>query len=395
MLRLIYLYKNLTRNMLRTILTCAAVALPIMIYVLSTSVIDGIQGFLDNSAKQLRLAVTHRASVMSPLPAGYRAKIESLDPTRTRLLSVCGMRWIGGKIENDPRPLSTLAVDHDTFPATFPDHRFTPQEIELWNRDRQALSLGPSTAGEFGWKVGDRLVIQASVPPYTPLEFHVICASEYPNKDPVTNFCRLDYIDEALALPDAPEGWRAKGWVSFFFVKCATQADLHYFRAAIDDLFANSPDPTKTQDEKTFMSEFINQLFNLPRNLTILAVVTIFVAIMAAANTMSMNLRDRMSEVAVFKSVGFPAAQIFAIVQIESLILCLLGGMVGAAAPYFAFNHTPLKDFTVPLIQHLDVQWWVCAKSLVIAFAVGVVAAAWPAIVAARTTVIAALRTLE
>ncbi len=399
MLRLIYLYKNLTRNILRTILTCAAVALPITIFVLSTSVIDGIQGFLDNSAKQLRLAVTHRASVVNPLPYGYRAKIESLDPTRTRLLSVCGMRWIGGKIENDPRPLSTLAADHDTFAATFPEQGLTDEEIELFKRDRQAILVGPSTAGEFRWKVGDRINFRPSVPPYHPLEFHVVCTSEFPNKDPVTNFCRLDYFEEELkrTAPEwgNPEGMQPTGWVSFFFVKCATRADLDYFRVAIDDLFANSPDETKTQDEKTFINEFINQLFNLPRNLTILAIVTIFVAIMAAANTMSMNLRDRMNEVAVLKSVGFPGAQIFTLVQTESLILCAIGGVLGAAAPYIAFNHTPLKDFTVPLIQHLDVRWFVCLKSLMIALVVGVLAAAWPAIAAARMTVIGALRALE
>ena len=54
MLRLIYLYRNLTRNLRRTLLTCAAVALPIMIYVLSMSVVDGVKRFLDNSAQKRR-----------------------------------------------------------------------------------------------------------------------------------------------------------------------------------------------------------------------------------------------------------------------------------------------------------------------------------------------------
>jgi len=129
MLRLIYLYKNLTRNILRTLMTCAAVALPIIIYVLSTAVIDGLNQFLDNSAKQLRLVTMHKTSFINPLPAGYRAKIESLDPTKRRITSVCGVRWIGGKIEDFPMPLSTLAVDMDTFPVTYPDEQLTVEEI--------------------------------------------------------------------------------------------------------------------------------------------------------------------------------------------------------------------------------------------------------------------------
>ena len=43
---------------------CAAVALPIMIYVLSTAVIDGLHQYLDNAAKQLRLVVIHKASIV-------------------------------------------------------------------------------------------------------------------------------------------------------------------------------------------------------------------------------------------------------------------------------------------------------------------------------------------
>ncbi len=394
MLRLLYLYRNLTRNVLRTLLTCAAVALPIMIYVLSASVIKGIEGFLDNSAKQLRLAVVNKASIINPLPAGYRAKIESLDPTKTRLLTVCGMRWLGGKVENDPRPLSTLAVQADTFPATFVEMNLTREEIEAWTKDRQAIIVGRSTAGQFGWRVGDRINIIASIPPYTPIEFHVISTAPLAT-DPITNFCRYDYAQEAMRAGVASDTWLPEDWISFFFVKCASTADLEHFRAAIDEMFARTPDETKTQDEKTFMNEFITQQFNLPRNLTILAAVTIFVAVMAAANTMSMNLRDRMNETAILKSLGFSGSVIFALIQTEGLLLCLSGGLIGAGIPYVAFTYTPLRHFTVPLILFLEVKLAVCAEAMLIAFMVGVVASAWPSWVGWRLPVVNALRNLE
>jgi putative ABC transport system permease protein len=394
MLRFIYLYRNLTRNIPRTFMTCAAVALPIIIYVLSTAVIDGLNQFLDNSAKQLRLVTMHKTSFINPLPAGYRAKIESLDPTKKRITSVCGMRWIGGKIQDFPMPLSTLAVDVDTYPATFPDENLSAEEIAAWNRDRRALVVGAATARQLGWKVGDRVTINPSIPPYSPLEFNVVSTAPLA-KDFVTNFFRMDYLEEELKKVSAPEGWTPDGWVSFFFVKCGTHADMDYFRMAIDELFARSPDETKTQDEKSFMTEFITQFFDLPTNLTILAGVTIFVALMAAANTMSMNIRDRLNEIATLKSLGFGPTTIFGLIQFESLALCSIGGFIGAALPYIAFNHTPLRNFTVPLIQALDVRMIVCLESLVIAFAIGVLAAAWPAWTGIRLKVVTALRNLE
>ncbi len=389
MLRLIYLFRNLTRNPLRMVLTVVAVALPLTIFVLSMAVVDGVNAFLDNSARQLRLAVTHKTSLVNPLPRGYRAKIEALDPTRTRILSVCGLRWIGGKVQDDPRPLSTLGADPDTFIATFPEYELTQQEIDAWNRDRAAIIVGSATAGQFGWKVGDRITIRSSLPPYDPTEFHVISIGRNTN-DPITNWCRLDYLDEK-----AKQAGLSEGWVGFFFVKCATAADVDYYRVEIDNLFARSSDETKTQDEKAFMNEFITQQFDLPRNLTILAAVTVFVAVMAAMNTMSMNFRDRISEIATLKSLGFSGRFAFTQIQAESLLLCMIGGLVGALGPYIAFTYTPLKDYTVPLIMHLNVRPVVCLQAVGISLAIGLVAAVWPSWSALRLKVVAAMRVLE
>ncbi len=371
-------------------LTCAAVALPIMVYVLSMGVVDGVHRFLDNAGKQLRIAVTQKTSIINPLPEGHRRKIEALDPTGKHLLAVCGLRWIGGQRENAPTPLSSIAVDPDTFFDCFPEHNVSAEEKEAWKKDRQAIMLGRSTAAEMGWKVGDRISIMPSVPPYHAIEFHVV--STLPNaQDFVTNWFRRDYFEEEVKKePDLPQGA-----VSFFFVKCASKKDLDKYRVEIDKHFAGFRDETKSQDEKTFMNEFITQQFDLPKNLTILSILTVFVAVMAAANTMSMNFRDRINEVATLKSLGFSGGFSFAMIQAESLLLCAIGGLVGAMVPYVALTHTPLRKITIPLIQTMHVELNVCGQAIVIALIIGIIAAAWPSWLAARMKVVSALRSLE
>jgi putative ABC transport system permease protein len=386
-LQIIYLTRNFTRNPLRTVLTGVAVALPIVIFVLSTAVIDGIHRFLDNSSQQLRLVVVNRASIVELLPEGYRTKIEALDPTRP--VYACGQRWLGGQLENDPRPLSTLAADPDSFPRVFPDYLLRPGELQAWQSDRQALIVGHGTAMQFGWKVGDRITINPSVPPYVPLQFHVV--SDAPDAvDTFTLFCRRDYIRELLKQQHYLEDR-----VSLFFVKCTTAADLAYYRTAIDRQFTNSPDETQTQDEKTFMDQMISQQFDLPRNLSILSAITVLVAMLAAANTMSMNFRDRLGEYAALKSVGFGARVVLGIIQSESLMVCGVGGLLGALGPYIAFTYTPLREFTVPLIQQVVVRPIVCLEALGIALAIGVLAGAWPSWLAARLRPVEAFRLLE
>lgn len=394
-LRFIYLSRNLTRNPLRTVLTCLAVALPIIIYVLSMSVVDGLQAFLDNSAKQLRLAITQKTSIINPLPAGHRAKIEALDPTHQRILAVCGLRYIGGQRPGEPVPLSTLAVDHDSFVAALPENNLTPEEIETWNKDRQALMVGRGTAEDMGWKVGDQVTIYPSIPPYVNIQFRVV--STLPNAtDIITNWCRRDYMEEVLreAYPEADENDERFNKVTFFFVRCASQADIDYYRQKIDEQFRGSPDETKTQDEKTFMSEFITQQFDLPKNLTILSALTVLVAVLAAANTMSMNFRDRINEIATLKSLGFGGGFAFALIQSESLLLCGMGGLIGSLGPYIAFNHTGLRNITLPVIQTLNIMPFTCMKAMGIAIAIGIFAAMWPGWLAFRMKVVSALRDL-
>jgi putative ABC transport system permease protein len=389
LLRLIYLIRNLTRNRLRTSLTCAAVGLPIMILVLSVATIDGIERFLNNSAKQLRLAVTHKAGVVNNLPGGHRRKIEALDPAKTRLLSVCSIIWIGGRIENDSRPLSTLGADEDTFIETFPEYNLSEDQKKRWYTDKLSIVIGTGTARTFNWKDGDRITIRATIPPYKPLEFHAIVPTgEVP--DPTTNWFRRDYWEDHIPGTSA-----IPGWINFYFVKCATLNDLDTYRRQIDSLFAGTPDETTTLDEKTFMNQFISQQFDLPKNVRRLAAVVVFVAIMAAANTMSMNFRDRFSEYATLKSMGFGRRTIFGMVQSEALLLCGMGGLLGVAVPYIVFTHTPARNLTLPLIQTLEIRPMVCVAGVAISLGIGVLASLWPSWQALRLNVVSALRALE
>lgn len=360
-----------------------------MILVMSAAVIDGIERFLNNSAQQLRLAVTHKASIVNPLPAGYRQRIEALDPERRHITSVCGVRWIGGAIPNDQRQLSTIGADADRFVATFPEYLLTPEQAELWHTDRRSIIVGAATAEQFRWKPGDRITINPSAPPYSPMEFRVIATSGEA-ADRVTNWCRRDYVEEEIKQFGAPGDE-----VSFFYVKCASKADLDDYRGRIDALFARSPDETVTQDEKTFMNQFIAQQFDLPRNLRLFALVVVGVAILAAANTMNMNFRDRISEYATLKSLGFGNGMVLLLVLGESMLLCAVGGAVGAGAPFLLFTYTPLANVTIPLIQTMLVRPGICAIAVAIAMGIGLLAAVWPARQAARLHVVEAFRALE
>ena len=113
MLRLDYLKQNLLRNPIRTGLTAVAVSMPIVVYILSMAIVRNVESFLDQSVQQMRLVVVQKSSLINPLPAGYRRKIEALDPTGTRIVSVCRMRWFGGRVPGSQTQNYFMAADVD------------------------------------------------------------------------------------------------------------------------------------------------------------------------------------------------------------------------------------------------------------------------------------------
>lgn len=391
-LLLTLLLRNLGRNPRRSALTVAAVAMPVVILVLSFTIVAQLNRFLDDSAAQLRLAVAHKTSIINPLPYGHKARIAALDPQKRDIIAVVGIAWIGGVLANDREPLTTMGVDADEFPIAFTDHLLTQQERDAWQRDRRALIVGRSTAAKMGWKVGDRVTIRASIPPYSEFSFNVI--STAPKAiDPVANWCHLSYVFEERARSGLPES--SVDLVSFLFVKCSGRAALERYRVEIDRLFENTPDETQTQDEKAFLNQFISQQFDLPTNLTLLALITIAVAVLAAANTMNMSFRDRIGEAATLRALGFSARFGAWLSLTESVLLCGIGGCVGVLAPVIAFGYTPIGDVQIPLIVRLEIGPGVCVVALTLALAIGAIAGAWPAIQGGRLRVIDALRSLE
>lgn len=164
------LMQNLKRNPLRTALTAIAFAFPMGVFVAAISLVVALAEMAKANERELRLGVRHRVTITNHLPEGLRRKIEALDPDRRRLRAVCGMRWFGGRVPGTQDTLTSLAADADTFPIVYADLDLTEAEIAQWTRDRRSAVVGTAPAGRYGWKAGDRITLESTVPPYLQLE---------------------------------------------------------------------------------------------------------------------------------------------------------------------------------------------------------------------------------
>lgn len=380
------LIKNLGRNPVRTGLTLIAFALPMAVFVAAISLVIALKQVGEETEKELRLAVQSKIALVNVLPERMHKEIEALDPDNRRSSGVCGFRWFGGQVPGAKDVIQSGGVDVDTFPTVFSEIGFTAPELEAWHKDRRSCVVGATVAEAQHWKVGDRITLVSSIPPNLSLEFNVV---KIVTRSGRTNsvYLRRDYYEEArkdAGLIDP--GYNA------YWVKCNSANDLHTMQEDIDRHFANTPHETKSMDENAFGATFMQAMGDLPGLMGNMAMIVVLIIALVSGNTMMMSFRERIRELAMLKAMGFQRGRIFRVVLAESLLLALLGALLGimpTAALLMAF---PLRKLGFLPIAALEVSPYAIVGSLIVALLVGLVSGLWPAYQALRLRTVDGLR---
>lgn len=384
------LLKNLSRNPLRTGLTMVAFALPMGVFVAAISLVVALSEVSALNEREQRMVVQSRVALVDELPERIRAQIEALDPRRERLSHVCGMSWFGGKVPNTQNETQSLGADADTFIDMYREWNWTEAEREAWARDRRACVAGLNIANSYGWKLGDRITLESTVPPYSSLEFYIIKLISRPGE---TNsvYMRRDYIDEARKAAVEGGGGRYEPGCNVFWIKCSSRAAMESLQAEIDARFRNTPNATKSMDENAFGAQFTEAAGDIPGLMQTMAVVVLFIIALVSGNTMMMNFRERTRELAVLKAIGFGGARVGRLVLVESVLLALLGTALGIAPTSALLLMFPPSMGFLP-IAGLTVSPTAVLISLAIALLVGLAAGLVPAYQALRLSTVDALR---
>lgn len=380
------LMQNLKRNPLRSALTAAAFALPMAVFVAAISLVVLLADIAARAEKELRLGVRQKTSLTNLLPEGMRRKIEALDPEKKELAAVCGMRWFGGRVPDTQNVLTSLAADPDSFPYVYSDVGMEPEDVTKWMADKTACVVGKGAAADYGWKLGDRLTLESTVPPYLKLEFKIVKIMDNEERANVFYF-RRDYLEDSLkdAGLDNPR-------CNIFWVKCKSAAGLRELQVRIDDSFKNTPEETKSEDENAFAANFTQAGGNIPGLMQAMAIVVVFIIALVAGNTMMMSFRERMTELAIFKAIGFQSRRVFAIVLAESAMLALIGALAGVLPMAAVLTWFPVSGLRMGPISGFEVSPVAVVASIIIALIVGIAAGLWPAFQALRLRTVDALR---
>jgi putative ABC transport system permease protein len=378
------LWSGLFRKKTRTVLTLSSVLVAFLLF----GLLQAVRTAFDSGAEAAdarRLLTTARYSIIEPLPISYLPRIERVPG----VVHVAHAEWFGAKYQNESNAFPVFAVDPTRYLDMYPEFVIAPAEREAFIHTRTGAVAGRRLVERFGWRLGQRLPITSEIYPKMngdmTWEFDLvgILDAEDPALRGNTDVVLIDakYFEEARLAGKGRTGW--------YIERIADPAEARAIAAAIDTLFANSSDETKTQPEKEFAIGIAKQIGDIGAMVTRILIAVFFTILILTGNTMAQSLRERIPELAILKTLGFSDGKVTALVLAEAVLLLVIGGGLGmtAATTVLPFVNDRTGGRFPPLYVTDGTWTWALGLVVVVALAIGVP----PALRARRLRIVDAL----
>jgi len=376
------IFSNLKRKKLRTGLTLLSIMVAFLLFGYLAAIRQAFDAGVEVAGAD-RLIVRHKVSIIQLLPESYEARIEQVDGVDNAASST----WFGGIYQEPKNFFAQIPVKPEELFDLFPEYVVSDEQKAAWLATRTGALVGRGTMERFGWKLGDRIPINATIwrkkDGGTTWEFDIVAVYDGAEKGTDTSqfFFRYDYFDETRA--------NGQGLVGWYTVRVTDPERAAEVAAAIDAEFANSPQETKTEPEGAFIQGFANQIGNIAFIIISIMSAVFFTILLVAGNTMAYTVRERTNELAVLKAIGFTDRGVLGLVLGESLALTFVGGVLGLGLATLLVSMGDPTDGSFPVF-YLPVSSIVVGLVLIVAMAF--VAGILPALQAQRLQIADALR---
>ena len=373
-------FASLWRKPTRTILTTLSLVTAFLLFGVLDPIAQLFEGTTGGAAN--RLVVSPRQSISDMLPVRYVETVRGIEGVEI----VAHQTWFGGMFRDPANTFARWAISPESWLDTHPEIVLAEDQRRAFVGTPSGAIAGRATADRFGLKVGDKLPLTADI-------WHNRDGSDwafdltgiFDGADESVDTTRLlinfAYFDDYRIV--------APGYVSNLIVRLSPAAEPARVARAIDDTFANSAMETRTVSEREYALRMARQYGNVSLIVRGVLAAVFFTIVLLAANTMSQATRERTAELAVMKTLGFPASRILALVLCESMAIPLGAALAGLGIARIVLSLTSGMT-AFPVALRIDLQTVVTA--LVLAILVGIVSGWPPARRAARLEIATALQ---
>ena len=372
--------KSARRSKRRTLLTVMSVAIAVFLFASLRAVLDGFSAGAEASSST-RIVTIRSTSLIFSMPTSHAEAIKMTPGVQ----DITWANWFGGIYKDPQNFFANFAIEPESYLRMYPEIQLTPEERKAFLEDRTGCIVGDGLAKRFAFKVGDRITMQVGIPIYGTQDYDFTVRAIYKSGgaavDNQSMMFHWKYVDERSIV---------KGQVGWYVMQIANPDQATQVAMAIDQKFTNSPNETKTDTERAFQSSFVSMFGNLNLLLGSIAIAVVITTLFVAGNTMAMSVRERTTEIAVMRTLGFPSSTIFLLVAGEGLIMAVVGGLIGAGLARVIVN----PDFMqvgafIPVFGVNNVNF---VMALLLSAGIGILAGLIPATMASRLKIVDALR---
>ncbi len=314
----------LFRRKTRTILTLLSIIAAFVLFGLLDAVRTSFAQAGQSANGAERLQTGSRLSFIQTLPQSLGPQIERVPGVK----AVAFANWFGGAYQDPHNQVFSFAVSPN-YLDVYPEIGLDAAQRKAWEGDQGGVLVGATLAKRYGWKTGDKLPLMSQI---------------YPNREGSKNWnFTIDGIMHATGKGDAFSDnmillhWKNfdettpynRGTVGWYVARVADVNEADRIAKAIDALSANSDHETKTMTEQAATANWLKQLADIGLITSSIMGAVFFTLLLLTGNTMMQAVRERTSELAVLKTIGFSNLGVLMLVLAESLLLLLIGGVIG------------------------------------------------------------------
>ena len=377
-----FVWKNVFRKKSRAFLTIASIVLVLILMVILTALLEAMEGTTGTGKGATHIVVQHATGLTNFMPLAYRQRIEQIPG----VVAVAPEIWFGG-IYKDEKPenfFGQLSTDPEVWAVIHDDYQVPEDQLKTWQKERDSFIAGKQLIDKFGWKFGDRIQLKGT---YITLTLDLVLRGVYTGPDESNIFFHNKYLENSFLGRLERTG--------IFYLRTEAPEKVPGVCDAINKMFENSDAPVKAMPEKQFMLQFTEMMGDVKLLFRSIALTVLFTVVLIVANTMAMSARERVTQIAVIRALGFRRSQVLMLVLSEAIVLALLGGVAGALGsfPFMwgligIIKHTPVAMFA----YNLKISLATLLTAFTAAVGIGVLAGFVPAIRSSRISIVDGLR---
>ena len=306
------------RKKVRSVLTVLSVSIAFLLFGLLQAASPIFTGQMDGLRADLVMTMS-RYSMVGKIPYSHVEFIKEIEEVE----SVLYMDYITSVSQDSMLDGITVAMGGDI--EIYERFKISNEDLKAFKNLKIGALVGEAFAIEKDISIGDRVFVKSlsmNADGTYDWEFEVVgLYNSSPKADEMGIVVNYDYFEDSR-ISD-------KGTVAVIVSKVSNPEFADVISQKIDDEFTNSSWATRSGPESQLAASMMAEFGDIELIINAILSAVFFTILLVTGNTISQSVRERTTDLAVLKTLGYQDNQIFIMVLLEALFLILLGVFTG------------------------------------------------------------------